>query len=183
MVSIRYLFINFASIKITKINDRKMFEIIDTSKIVLFMGIFLAISLLVVIAIMLDLWDGVHTARVTKQRVHSHKLRVTIAKMSEYWRFIIIGFLIDCIGCIFSFYFMPFVAVIFGTGLIIIEAKSMIEHAKLRKSHCAELPMIVRSIVECARDKDAHDLIERIINYAETKKTTETTTIQITETT
>ncbi len=141
----------------------------------LFVGIFLTISILVVIAIMLDLWDGVHTARVTKERVHSHKLRVTIAKMSEYWRFIIIGFLIDCLGCIFAFYFMPFVAVIFGAGLIIIEIKSMIEHAKRRKSHCAELPMILKSIVNCANDKDAHDLIERIINYSESKKNNETT--------
>ncbi len=161
----------------------KMFEIIDTTKIMLFVGIFLAISILVVIAIMLDLWDGVHTARVTKQRVHSHKLRDTIAKMSEYWRFIIIGFLIDCLGCIFAFYFMPFVAVLFGAGLIIIEIKSMIEHAKRRKSHCAELPGILKAIRDCANDKDAISIIERIMSYHETTKTTESTTIQITETT
>lgn len=158
-----------------------MLDLINLSKIKLFIGIFLVISILVIIAIMLDLWDGVHTAKITKERVHSHKLRITIAKMSEYWRFIIIGFLIDCIGGIFSFYFMPFVAVIFGTGLIIIEIKSMIEHATRRKSHTAELPGILKSIVACANDKDAHELIERIMTYAETKKTVETTTIQISE--
>jgi len=160
-----------------------MWEIINLSKITLFMGVFLAISLLVIIAIMLDLWDGVHTAKITKERVHSHKLRVTIAKMSEYWRFIIIGFLIDCIGMIFSFYFMPFVAVLFGTGLIIIEIKSMFEHAKRRKSHTTELPMILKSIVDCATDKDAHDLIERIANYANEQKERQQTTLEITQTT
>lgn len=134
------------------------------------MGVFLAISLFVVIAIMLDLWDGVHTARIIKQRIHSHKLRVTIAKMSEYWRFIIIGFLIDCIGCVFEFYFMPFVAVLFGVGLIIIEIKSMIEHSRRRKSHTAELPAILKSMIDCANDKDAHDLIERIVSYHEAKQ-------------
>lgn len=113
---------------------------------------------------MLDLWDGVHTAKVTKERVHSHKMRVTIAKMSEYWRFIIIGFLIDCIGMIFSFYVMPFVAVLFGAGLIIIEIKSMFEHAKRRKSHTTDLPDILKSIVDCANDKDAHDIIERLLS-------------------
>ncbi len=139
-----------------------MWEIVQLPKITLFAGIFLAVSLFVVLAIMLDLWDGVHTAKVTKERVHSHKLRVTIDKMSEYWRFILIGFLIDCIGLIFSFYIMPFVAVLFGTGLIVIEIKSMFEHAKRRKSHTTELPEILRKIVECANEKDAHDLVEKI---------------------
>ena len=139
-----------------------MWEIVQLPKITLFAGIFLAVSLFVVLAIMLDLWDGVHTAKVTKERVHSHKLRVTIDKMSEYWRFILIGFLIDCIGLIFSFYIMPFVAVLFVTGLIVIEIKSMFEHAKRRKSHTTELPEILRKIVECANEKDAHDLEEKI---------------------
>lgn len=159
-----------------------MWEIISLQKIFLFLGVFLAISIFVILAIMLDLWDGVHTARVTKERVHSHKLRVTIEKVSEYWRFIVIGFLIDCIGCVFSFYFMPFAAVLFGIGLIIIEIKSMFEHAKRRKSHTTELPGILKSIVECANDKDAHDLIERIVTYHENRQQS-STSIQISETT
>lgn len=157
-----------------------MWEIISLSKITLFAGIFLAISLLVVLAIMLDLWDGVHTAKVTKEHVHSHKLRVTIDKMSEYWRFIIIGFLIDCIGLIFSFYIMPFIAVLFGAGLIIIEIKSMFEHAKRRKSHTTELPGILRKIVECVNEKDAHDLVEKI-NVLFTEQQTESKTLTISE--
>lgn len=138
-------------------------EIICLDKVILFAGIFLAVSLLVIMAIFLDLWDGVHTARVTKERVHSHKLRVTINKMSEYWRFIIIGFLIDCIGVIFSFYIVPFVTLLFGAGLIIIEIKSMFEHAKRRKSHTFELSHIITNIIECTNDKDAHNLLETIV--------------------
>lgn len=161
-----------------------MWEIVHLDKVMLFAGIFLAISLLVVMAIMLDLWDGVHTARITKERVHSHKLRVTIDKMSEYWRFILIGFLIDCIGLIFAFYLIPFVAILFGTGLIIIEIKSMFEHAKRRKSHATDLPVIIKKIMECANEKDAHDLIEKIsalVTEPKTEKITTTTTLEITE--
>ncbi|MBD5506276.1 MAG: hypothetical protein HDR09_21615 [Lachnospiraceae bacterium] len=163
-----------------------MWEIIELSKVNLFAGIFLAISILVVMAIMLDLWDGVHTARITKERVHSHKLRVTIDKMSEYWRFILIGFLIDCIGIIFAFYIIPFVAILFGIGLIIIEIKSMFEHAKRRKSHTTDLPTILKKIVECANEKDAHDLIDKITALVTEPKTTEkitatTTTLEISE--
>lgn len=139
-----------------------MWEIVPISKILIFLGGFLVISILVIIAIMLDLWDGVQTARKLQDRVHSHKLRVTIAKMSEYWRLLMIGFLLDCIGIVFSFYILPFVAAVFGVGLIIVEIKSMFEHAKRRKSHTTELPGILRAIVACANEKDAHELVEKI---------------------
>lgn len=139
-----------------------METILTYEKARLFLAVFFAVCLLVIGAIMLDLWDGVHTARVTNQRVHSHKLRVTIGKMSEYFRFILIGFLVDCIGLLFAPYSLPFVAVLFGAGLIVVEAKSMFEHANRRKSHAMELPDIIKSIVECAHDKDAKKLVEEI---------------------
>lgn len=148
-----------------------MTTIINYDKVMLFAGMFLAVSILVIVAIMLDLWDGVHTARKTGKRVHSHKLRVTIAKMSEYWRFILIGFLVDCLGIFFSFYFMPFVAVVFGAGLIVVEAKSMFEHAGERKSHVRELPDVIHSIIECAHEKDARKIIEEIQSSTDTKMT------------
>ena len=122
----------------------------------------MAVCTLVIVAIMLDLWDGVHTARKTGQSVHSHKLRVTITKMSEYFRFIVIGFLVDCLGIFFGFYLLPFVALLFGVGLIAVEAKSMFEHARRRKSHTTDLPEIVKSIVACAHEKKARQIIEML---------------------
>lgn len=139
-----------------------METILLLDKAYLFIGVFLAVCLLVITAILLDLWDGVHTAKKTNQRVHSHKLRVTTAKMSEYFRFILIGFLVDCLGLLFSVYAMPFVVILFGVGLIVVEAKSMFEHANRRKSHMTQLPDIIRGIVECAHDKDAKKLVEQI---------------------
>lgn len=144
-------------------------------KIQLFMGIFLAVSILVIVAIMLDLWDGVHTARITHQRVHSHKLRVTIAKMSEYWRFLIIAFLVDCIGIIFPFYIFPFVALLFGVGLIVIEIKSMFEHARRRKSHTGDLAAVLRQIIDCATEKEATHIIDLIKTISPTKCETSAT--------
>lgn len=149
-----------------------MFEgiLIHHHKFMLFAGILLIISILVVFAIMLDLWDGVHTAKVTKDSIHSHKFRITISKVSEYWRFIIIGFLIDCIGCIFDFYVIPFVVVLFGTGLILIEIKSMFEHAKRRKSHTTDLPIILKKIVAAANEKDAREIFDKITKVLEDKE-------------
>ena len=40
-----------------------MDTIISLEKLYLFLGIFLAVCILVISAIMLDLWDGVHTAK------------------------------------------------------------------------------------------------------------------------
>lgn len=146
-----------------------MESIVSLDKLYLFLGVFLAVCILVIVAIMLDLWDGIHTAKKINQRVHSHKLRVTIAKMSEYWRFIMIGFLVDCLGIFFSFYVLPFVAVLFGAGLIVVEAKSMFEHANRRKSHMTELPDIVKSIIEAVDEKDAHKIIDQLQSETSTQ--------------
>lgn len=148
-------------------NVTEVFDILDHRKIMLFAGLFLLVSILVVLAIMLDLWDGVHTAKVNKERVHSHKFRITIGKMSEYWRFMIIGFLIDLIGCIFDFYIIPFVMVMFGTGLILIEIKSMFEHAKKRKSNTTNLPAILKRIVEASNTQEAKDILVKITKIIE----------------
>lgn len=138
-------------------------------KIYLFLGVFLAVCILVIVAIMLDLWDGVHTAKRTNQRVHSHKLRVTISKMSEYWRFIMIGFLVDCLGIFFSFYILPFVAVTFGVGLIVVEAKSMFEHAGRRKSHITEVSEIIKGIIECSHETDARKIVSQLTEVITSK--------------
>ena len=142
----------------------------DKPKAILFLGIFLAVCIFVIMAIMFDLWDGVHTARKTGVRIHSHKLRVTIAKISEYFRFIAIAFLIDCIGFVFAFWFMPFVVILFGVGLICVEAKSMFEHARRRKSSTNELPNILKKIVAASNTQEAKETLERIISILETKK-------------
>lgn len=149
-----------------------MGAIVTVPKLYLFLGVFLGICLLVILAIIMDLWDGVYTARRIGERIHSHKLRVTLAKISEYFRFIAIGFLVDCVGMLFPFYFMPYVTMLFGVGLTIVEAKSMFEHARKRHSDTVEVPDIIRSIIACAKEKDAHALIEQIEKRLTTGKGT-----------
>lgn len=142
-------------------------------KLQLFLGVFLFVCLMVIFAILLDLWDGVHTAKKTNQKIHSHKLRVTIEKMSEYWRFILIGFLVDMLGCFLSFYMLPFVTVLFGAGLITVEAKSMFEHAHRRKSHTSQLPNIIKNIVDCAHESDAKKIVEILTTKIQTNGSTD----------
>lgn len=141
-----------------------METLLRLEKVRLFFSLLLVVCILVIAAILLDLWDGVHTAKTTNQRIHSHKLRITISKISEYFRFIVIGFLVDCLGFFFDFYLLPFVALLFGAGLIAVEAKSMFEHAARRKSHTSDLPTIIKSIMDCVNEKDARKIIERLAN-------------------
>ena len=63
---------------------------IDISHLYLHFGVSLGLWVLVMIAVLIDLWDGVQTAKKLHKRVHSHKLRVTITKMENigvlcYW--------------------------------------------------------------------------------------------------
>lgn len=139
-------------------------------KLVTFVSVFCIVCIVVIAAIILDLWDGVYTAKVTGQRVHSHKLRVTINKTSEYWRFILIGFLVDCLGTFFSFYFLPFVTITFGVALLIVEAKSMFEHSARRKSHTTDIPDIIRQIIGCITERDALNIVEQLNTMQQTAK-------------
>lgn len=145
------------------------FAAISYEKAFLFLGIFITVCILVIVAIMLDLWDGIYTAKKTGETVHSHKLRVTIGKMSEYWRLILIGFLIDCLGFFFSVYSLPFIGMVFGVGLIVVEAKSMFEHSQRRKSHTAELPDLLKKIIKASNIQEAKDILENITDYVTNK--------------
>lgn len=151
-------------------------EIIDHHKLLVFAGFLLIVSILVVCAIMVDFIDGVHTAKSTGERVHSHKFRVTIGKVSEYWRFLLIGFLIDCVGCLFDFYLIPYVVIAFGTGLMLIEVKSMFEHARRRKSSTQSLEKILRRMVNVSTKEEARELLGKILESTaeEGNSTTET---------
>ena len=120
---------------------------------------------LVVGAILLDLWDGLYTARVLKKTIHSRKLRITVNKVCEYWRLLLIGFIIDTIGVLFPVYAYPFLSILFAVGLIGVEAKSMFEHAKERKSKTLEVGEIIQMVVKCASEKDAAKLLEQFQDY------------------
>lgn len=120
--------------------------------------------ILMLAAILLDLWDGLYTARKTGKRIKSHILRITIAKVGEYWRFMLIAFVIDSAGTVFPFYNFPYISIVFFLGLVGVEVKSMLEHAKRRKSHIDEAATIVQRIIECATDGTAKEIIDTIIN-------------------
>lgn len=147
-----------------------MGEVVDLPHLYRHLGISLAMWVLIFAEVMLDLVDGVHTARALHQRVHSHKLRLTVVKFGEYWRFLLFGFFFDLVGVFFPWYSYPYMTIVITLGLSVIELKSMLEHARKRKSKTAELPMIVQKIVECTTHDDAQKLIKNIKDLYDDKK-------------
>ncbi|MBD5131900.1 MAG: hypothetical protein HDT28_04830 [Clostridiales bacterium] len=125
---------------------------------------------ILIVAIFVDLWDGVKTARILKEPIRSHKLRITIDKITEYWRPMLIAALVDLIGSVFTFYIVPFASIFLCLGLLTVEGKSLYEHAKRRKSKVAELKDIMQGVIRAANDKDALAAIEAIRDFIETSK-------------
>lgn len=147
-----------------------MGEVLDLPHLYRHVGISLTMWLVMIAFVVVDLIDGVHTAKVLKKKIHSHKLRLTVIKFGEYWRFLLFGFFFDFIGIVFPWYSYPYMTIVITIGLAIIELKSMLEHAKKRKSKTAELPNIVSQIVGCDSAEEAKKLIKNIVQTYEDKK-------------
>ena len=135
------------------------------------MGVSLILWLLVILAVLIDLWDGVYTARVLGVKIHSHKLRVTVRKIGEYWRIMLMGFVFDTVGMLFPFYAWPYASVVICVAITFIEFKSMIEHARKRKSHVAKIPGMLKDIIECATEHDALEIISKVQGMIEEENT------------
>lgn len=118
--------------------------------------------LVTLIAVFLDMWDGVKTAKVLRQKVSSKGLRKTVTKYSDYWRLLLFGLLFDLLGCFFSWYLYPYITIVITVAVLFIEFKSLIEHAQRRKDATAEIPDIISSIINCVKEQDAEAILRKI---------------------
>ena len=113
-----------------------------------FAAVFLCVLIATLVAVLLDLRDGLQTARILAQPIRSNRLRVTIGKIVEYWQFIILVVVADVVGAFLPFYALPYLTLLFGVAVIFIEGKSMLEHAKRRKTGSAKLPEALHDIAD-----------------------------------
>lgn len=142
------------------------FELISVLEILKHFGmIFLFLWIILIAAIMLDLWDAISTAKKLHERIKSHRLRITVEKITEYWRFMLIAAMVDLVGSLFTFYIVPFVSILFCLGLVGVEIKSLFEHAKRRKSKAVEMKEIMQAIIRAANDKDAVEAFKNIQEF------------------
>ena len=129
---------------------------------------------LVVSAAFIDLWDRVYTQNKLKKPLTSHLMRKTLGKIGEYWRFLLIALIIDVViftSCsLLGVKTFPICTLLFSASLLIIETKSLIEHARERKSTAADMQRIIQSVVSAASDRDAKKVIQYVADYSGEEK-------------
>lgn len=116
----------------------------------------------ILLAVLIDLSTGVERAKKCKERIKSRILRRTISKVVDYYRLLFFGVIIDVLGLAFVWYNMPYCAVLVAVGVVLIEAKSVLENYQKMKSAARDMPDVVKQIIEAVTDKDANKVIELI---------------------
>lgn len=125
---------------------------------------------LVIVACFIDLWTGIDAARKNKERIRSKALRKTIAKILDYLRVIVFGVLIDVLGLSFTWYVVPYCAIVCTLGILIIEGKSVLENLQKKKSSAAQVADIIEAIVEATDNDTAEKIIKAIKSDGKLRK-------------
>lgn len=124
---------------------------------------------IIVIAVLFDLYTGIKAAKKTGEPIRSHILRKTINKITDYYIAVGFGILIDWLGLCFPWYSIPYAAIISTLAVIIIEGRSVLENLARAKSHAAEVDDVVlkslpilKEMIDCKSIKTAIKLYEEI---------------------
>ncbi|MBQ8761362.1 MAG: phage holin family protein [Bacteroidales bacterium] len=124
--------------------------------------------MLVLFAVVFDLYTGVRAAKKLKEKIQSHILRRTILKIIDYLTVVFFGVLIDVLGLCFPWYAIPYCCIVTTLGVILIEGKSVIENHTKIKSPAARVPEtigdIAEKIIKCDNIKDAMEIAEKLKN-------------------
>ena len=125
---------------------------------------------LVAAAVLIDLYTGIRAAKKTGEPIRSHILRKTITKTTDYMFVIIFGVLIDILGLPFSWYHMPYGAMLVTLSVLIIEGRSVLENFTRAKSPASKvddvakeiLPDVLQEIIDAKSAKTAIKIYEKI---------------------
>lgn len=131
--------------------------------------IVLGCLLLVVLSCLIDLWSGVTSARARGERVRSHPLRATGAKMLDYFCLDLFFMLIDLLGLVFPWWGIPYATVCCTLAVMLTEGLSVVENLRKKRSHAAEAASLVEDIVGCVTPEKARELLERLLAHAAEK--------------
>lgn len=118
--------------------------------------------ILIVVAVFIDMWVGIDAARAAKEPLMSHGLRRTLTKGLDYFRVVFFASLIDILGAFFTWYHLPFLALLATLAVLLIEGRSVIENCKRKKSNAADVVDMAQKIIKALNDKEAKEIIKEI---------------------
>lgn len=116
-------------------------------------------SVLVIVAVLLDLHSGIAAAKKCCERLRSHIFRRTIAKTVDYLRMVFFGVMIDVLGLCFPWYEIPYCTILVTLASVLIEAKSVLENNARSRSAVAQLPSVIEQIINARNAKDAQAIV------------------------
>lgn len=125
----------------------------------------------IIVAVLLDLNTGINAAKKNHEKIKSRILRRTITKIIDYLRVLVFGVIIDVLGLAFPWYNIPYCAILVAVGVVLIEAKSVLENYQKSKSAASELPDMLMDVIKAVTREDAQRIIEAIKaeNYNKTQ--------------
>ena len=125
-------------------------------------GIILICWIFMILSSIVDFWSGTATAKALGQALMSHGFRRTITKIGDYVRLMLFALMFDILGSLLSFYIIPFATILCTIAVIYIEGKSVVENSKCKKAHAADVPDIVKKIVQAATVEQGHEILNEI---------------------
>lgn len=124
--------------------------------IVLILATWIAMTL----AVALDLWTGIDKAKALGERISSRNLRKTISKMCDYWRLQVFGVIFDVFASLWLS--LPYASLLCGLGVLVIEARSVLENLRAKRSPASKLPHAISMILKAKTAKEASRVLEMI---------------------
>lgn len=119
--------------------------------------------LFMVISVLIDFWSGISTAKALGEPLQSKGFRRTISKTVEYIRVMIFAVMFDALGiCFVHPYILPFATIIGTIAIMFIEGKSVIENSKRKKAHAAEIPEVVKKLVQAATVEKVTKILDQM---------------------
>lgn len=125
-------------------------------------GIILICWFFMIISSIVDFWSGTTTAKALGQALMSHGFRRTITKIGDYVRLMLFALMFDILGSLLSFYIVPFATILCTMAVIYIECKSVIENSRRKKAHAADVPEIVKKIVQAVTAEQGSEILEEV---------------------
>lgn len=148
-----------------------MLELIETRNydaLIFFIAVRVIIILIcwafMTISCIVDFWSGTTTAKALGEKLQSHGFRRTIIKIGDYVRVLCFALMFDALGSLLPFYAIPFGTILCTIAIICIEGKSVIENSRRKKAHAADIPDIVKQIVQATTAKQGSEIIDKLIN-------------------
>lgn len=114
------------------------------------------------IATFIDMYYGRRAARAAGEKLCSKKYRRTFNKIGDYIRVMAFALMFDFLGGLFDWYKFPFATIVYTVSSILIEFISVREKLHKIKVNAAEVPKMIRQIVQAASARDAQKILDLI---------------------